>query len=700
MHYWAKRIYIVHCLVSLGYKGRIEGDRELTVVGNVNTAQNQRLRSSVGASSLRIRLLGPISITNDGQPIAIPSKKARALIGYLALREGTEAARTSLAGLLWGERGEDQARASLRQTLTELRGALGGVAQHPIVATKEALTWAPGSAWIDGRVLATLADSEDEDALKEAAELIGGDLMEGLSLAEAAYEEWLASERERFRLMICNIYGRLMKAAERSGRLEEGLTFGLKLLSLDPIQEHVHRTLMRLYAAQGRHDAALSQYERCRRELMHELGVEPDSETEELVRAIRASRNVASARMPVSSTHAPEPKGGQPNDFTDRASIAVLPFTNLSGSPEQQYFSAGITEHIITELARYHSLLVIARNSCFQFRGNVDVAAVRSALGVRYVVEGSVRNAGDRIRVTAQLIDALSRTQVWAERYDRKSEDIFAVQDEVTRAVVATLQSRIAARGAENARRKPTADWVAYDFVLQGRECMSRYQKVEAEPFFARAAELDPTYAHAHAWRAMALGVKYLVDEREETLDAALVSARKALALDGNDALCHHAMAYVALRRCEYELAGHRHDRALALNPNDTELMAQRANWLMHVGRLDEALTVLDASLERDPFPPTWYWDVRGYILYHLGRYREAILAFRSVQAELFWIGGMLAAAYGQLGQLDEARRELDRYRAARPRATLGTVADKIVYADKTMHEHWLEGLRKAGLPE
>jgi adenylate cyclase len=191
-----------------------------------------------------------------------------------------------------------------------------------------------------------------------------------------------------------------------------------------------------------------------------------------------------------------------------------------------------------------------------------------------------------------------------------------------------------------------------------------------------------------------------LVDERQETLDAALVSARKALALDENDALCQHAMAYVALRRCEYELAGHHHDPALALNPNDTELMTQRANWLMHVGRPEEALAVLDASLQRDPFPPTRYWDVRGYILYHLRRYGEAILAFRSVQAEPFWIAGMLAAAYGQLGQLDDARRELDRYLAARPRATLGSVADKIIYADKGMHDHWLEGLRKAGLPE
>jgi tetratricopeptide (TPR) repeat protein len=159
-------------------------------------------------------------------------------------------------------------------------------------------------------------------------------------------------------------------------------------------------------------------------------------------------------------------------------------------------------------------------------------------------------------------------------------------------------------------------------------------------------------------------------------------------------------MAYVALRRGEYDLAGHHHDRALSLNPNDPGVAAGRANWLMHVGRLDEALGTLEAALERDPYPPTWVWDVRGYVLYHLGRYSEAVRAFRSVRAEPFWILGMLAASYAQAGQPDDARRELARYLAVRPGATLATATDKIVYAGDAMRLHWLDGLRKAGLPE
>lgn len=667
-------------------------------MGSVKPPQNRQLRSVEDTAGLHIRLLGPISITNDARPVAIASRKARALMGYLALRQGVEVARTSLTGLLWGERSEDQSRASLRQTLSELRGAIASPSQQSIIATKESITWVPGSAWVDAQTLEALAASEDQDALKQAAELIRGDLMEGLSIAEAPFEEWLASERERFRLIISRVYLRLMDGAERGGSLEEALTFGLKLLALDPIHEQVHRALMRIYAAQGRHDAALSQYDRCRRELLQQLGVQPESETEELVRTIRASRR--SGAPGTASRAVVVTKGGNQTELPERPSIAVLPFTNLSGNPEQLYFADGVTEDIITELSRYRSLLVIARNSCFQFRGDVDIADVRSALGVRYVVEGSVRKAGDRIRVSAQLIDALDRYQVWAERYDREGKDVFAVQDEVARAVVATLEGRVAARGAEHARRKPTADWVAYDYFLRGRELSYGYRQKEAEPLFARAAELDPNYAHAHAWRAIALGVMYLHDGRQDTLDAALASARTALALDDNDARCHYAMAYVALRHGDYKLAGHHHDRARSLNPNDPDIAAGRANWLMHVGRLDEALATLDAAIERDPFPPTWHWDVRGYVLYHLGRYAEAINAFRSVRAEPFWIAGMLAAAYAQAGYPDDARRELERYLALRPGATLGTVADKIIYATESMRERWLDGLRKAGLPE
>src|SRR5262245_5499214 len=197
---------------------------------NAKTAQVRQLRSVEGR--LRIRLLGPMTVTVDGRPIAIAAKKARALLGYLTLREGAEVARGVLTGLLWGERSEGQARASLRQTLSELKGALGKSASSSILASKEAIAWARGSAWIDTRRVESAAGSTDEAALHDAAELAGGELMEGLSIGEAGFEQWLSAERERFRLLACGIQTRLLEQAEKDGRLEEALAHGLKLLSL------------------------------------------------------------------------------------------------------------------------------------------------------------------------------------------------------------------------------------------------------------------------------------------------------------------------------------------------------------------------------------------------------------------------------------------------------------------------------------
>jgi adenylate cyclase len=271
---------------------------------------------------------------------------------------------------------------------------------------------------------------------------------------------------------------------------------------------------------------------------------------------------------------------------SDKPSIAVLPFENMSGDPEQDYFADGITEDIITELARNHSLLVIARNSCFQFRGpSVDIGAVRRALSVRYIVEGSVRKMTGRIRITAQLIDAVTQGHLWAERYDRDIQDIFAVQDEVTRAIVTTLGGRIVVSGAEQTRRKPTKDWVAYDYFLQGRVSDYHYDINHTIDSLRRATELDPDYTQAHAWLATYLCMRYLVDERPKTVEEAAVHARKALILDENDAYAHDGMGWVALRQKQFDLAGQHFERATGLNPHDVSIAVDRANWLMYVNR-------------------------------------------------------------------------------------------------------------------
>src|SRR5262249_2226939 len=278
--------------------------------------------------------------------------------------------------------------------------------------------------------------------LDEAAGLYRGPLLDGHGVRDGAFEDWILVERTRLHDLAVAALDRF--AASQSGAA--AIAPAQRLLQLDPSREETHRLLMRLYASVGQRAQALRQYQHCRDTLQRELQAEPDAETERLFRQIQHETAPPSPRMNV----APGPTAA-PNN---KPSIAVLPFTNLSGDPEQQYFSDGITEDIITELSRFRSLFVIARNSSFQFRDKaVDVRRVGSELGVQYVIEGSIRRSGERLRVTTQLIEAETGNHIWAERYDRDLHDIFAVQDELAHAVAATVSGRIDMAGRERSAR-------------------------------------------------------------------------------------------------------------------------------------------------------------------------------------------------------------------------------------------------------
>jgi TolB-like protein len=455
---------------------------------------------------------------------------------------------------------------------------------------------------------------------------------------------------------------------------------------------------MRLYAGQGRHAAALAQYERCRKELADQLGVTPEQETEDLARAVRASRRVgpenARAPSPLDEHQSAAARG-------ERPSIAVLPFTNLGGDAEQQYLGDGITEDIIIELSRYRSLLIIARNSAFQFRGpSVDLAAVRGQLGVQFVVEGSIRKIGPQLRLTVQLIDAATESHVWAERYDIQADEIFTVQDDITRAIAATLEGRVAASGAERAKRRPPADWVAYDYFLQGREQFHRYRFPEAEPLLARAVELDPGYAQASALRAKALLGKFWTNPQTNTKDAALESAATALSLDDADPWCQAMMGFVLTHRGQRDLAGPYFERAVALNPGDIQIAYLRAWWLARTGRADAALESLDLAMRREPFPPAWVWENRGIALFAARRYDDVIQALAHMAEPHAWDHAYVAACHAHMGRDAEARAAAAEVLRADPKFTVSRYRLVEGYTLPGELAHLLDGMRKAGLPE
>ena len=303
------------------------------------------------------------------------------------------------------------------------------------------------------------------------------------------------------------------------------------------------------------------------------------------------------------------------------------------------------------------------------------------------------------MRITAQLIDAKTGNHVWAERYDRKFRDIFTVQDEVVAAIATTLEGRVAAAAAMLVRKRPTSSWTAYDFFLQGEN--SQTPTWRRKRFrFSRAAAIDPDFAHAHAWLAIALVGRYWFDADPRTLHEASLAAQRALELDSNDPTVHHANAMVMIWLRQYERAGMHFDRAIALNPVDAQIRADRANLLRYAGHPEEALAAIDAALQRSPFPPNWFWRVRGGILLELTRYREAVEAFDNMPQKDHFAWLQLAAAQAHLGHQSLAMQALTKARELRPSISVRELIAVIPHARREPLDPLLDGLRKVGLAE
>ncbi|MBC8038480.1 MAG: hypothetical protein H7X89_14805, partial [Rhizobiales bacterium] len=381
-----------------------------------------------------------------------------------------------------------------------------------------------------------------------------------------------------------------------------------------------------------------------------------------------------------------------------KPSIAVFPFANLSGDPGQQYLSDGITEDIIIQLARFKELQVAARSAAFRFQ-NSDIESGEAArsLGARYVVKGAARKNGTRLVISCQLLEGATENLLWGERYDREAADIFSVQDEVVARIVTALGGRLVTEGASSAHRKPTENWSAYDYFLRGRDLCNMGKEDASEPFFAKAVERDPGFALAHAWLGIGMLGKFWFTADRAFLEQALVSAERALALDPNEAMAHHAtgtaLNYMAKSdRSEFHLR-----RAAELNPLEVNVSADYANLLLHTGRNAEALAMIDEVLRRDTYPPPWIRYMHGKILFFNKLFDEAIRALDNGSIYNYRALALLAAAHAVTGNLDEAHRHVGLMKTANPHVSLEVFAVTMPFADPAAMGFFHDALRKAG---
>ncbi len=354
-------------------------------------------------------------------------------------------------------------------------------------------------------------------------------------MRDGAYEDWLLVERMRLHNLAIDVLHRLTASLSGNAAIETAQ----RLLQLDPAREETHRLLMQLYAAAGQRAQALRQYQLCRDALDRELQAKPTAETERLYRQIQEETT------PPSATNSTDAMPLGPSQSDGKPSIAILPFENLSGDPEQRYFSRGITEDIITELGRFHDILVTAKTSSFALEGaNIGLRDIAQRLGVNYVVEGSVRRVGNRVRVGAQLIDAETMEHAWAEHYDRDLADVFELQDEVAHKIATTIAGRVKLARTDRAHRKPTESMSAYDNYLRALELWGLYESfAPAEPFLLKAVEIDPRFALAHARLGVVNMSQYFFDGDKSRLVKAENYGRQAVALDDSEGLSHTAIA-------------------------------------------------------------------------------------------------------------------------------------------------------------
>ena len=688
-----------------------------------------------GTQVLRLRLAGEFQcLTAEGSAIKLPLSKEQGLLAILALSPKFSCPRGKLVNLLWSTREDEQARASLRQSLYSLKSALGEAADVLRVDRKR-VALNPSRVSVDVDELKALAAVDAVESLERCVALYAGELLDGLTVRDPAWEEWLTLERENVRSVVVTALRKLIDfhAAERSP--EKLIAAGRRLVDIDPFQEEGHRALMLGYAESNQRALALKQYAHCQALLRRELGAEPDRATQSLAAAVKqgvaagadARRAEPSADAPGSGITPVDRPTAELSSVLERfprtgpesgmPSILVWPFFSLSGDASQDFLACGFTDDIIIALTAFRELFVFAYKTSMAIDADAEVPlGVAERLGARYVVEGAVNKSQSQLRVSVRLVDARDGRNLWAYRFDRDARDLLAVQDEIVDAVANSLVERIEGAQRRRALEKLPERLLAYDFVLRGRVLLNRYTRegeLEARRSFERALELDPASAAAHAGLAVSHIHEYEApwcEDPERTLSLVFELARKSLELDDLNVMALYALAGAYYYSGEFELANLEIEKAVAINPHDYHNVCSKAWFMTFSGHRQEGLACGIDAMRTNPYAADGCLETIGIGQYLSGHYEQALLAYGATKADsLFKLSGV-AACYAQLDRASEATRAARDFMSAADQTASSAVESNSGYwrsywdrmyrfKDPSDREHFLDGLKKAGIP-
>jgi TolB-like protein len=655
-------------------------------------------------AALELRLLGEFEARDGtGLPLTVSAKKNRALLTALALAPACSMSRTRLANLLWGARGEAQAQSSLRQALAALRRDFSAIDPSPLVAARDRIALDAKRVEIDVIAFERLAATQEVAALRRAASLYRGDLLNDAQVTDAAFDEWLALERGRLAGCAREVLEKL--CARETGA--ERIRFAEQLVALDPLRETSHRVLMQVHSEAGNKALAARQYELCRAVLQDELRVAPDAQTEALYRHILRGRSPDESEPAAPAiSAAPSHESSTARAVDDKPSVAVLPLAAINGGAELDGFCDGLTDDIVTGLSRVSAIRVISRNTLLTCKlRTVDVRTIGRELGAQYVIEGSVRSSKRTIRVSAQLTEAATGHHIWTLQVDRDRSELLDVQDDITKSIVASVQTQLilnegrkSSTGATEASRLLARAWQRFLGLTEDSlaECGA----------LARQA-LEQNHKSGMSNRLLAVTLYHqiymgFIPWSQEAIDRLYLHAKAAIESDDADEYCHWAMCCAHLLRKEHALAIAAVRRGLKINPNCSLLHGSMGTILAWDGQHNRSIECNELALRINPQDPSNFYRYFGIALasYLARRYDEALVhAMDVVQTRpSWWLGQLIfCATLGQLGRYEEAARAL---KNAKRIPLNGSTLGILPFARNSDRQHLIGGLRNAGLNE
>jgi TolB-like protein len=653
--------------------------------------------------TLTLKLLGGFEARTDrAETLTTPTRKGRALLAVLATSPDMRRSRERLAALLWERSAEEQARASLRQTLSEVRRALGLGLDGLLDADADCV-------WLDRERVSTdvaeferLAGSSDTDDVEGAMSIWTGEFLDGFSIRSAeTFEDWLTAERGRLHSLWLKATDAQLEGAIVQGRTERGIETARRVLESEPLREPTHRALMRLLAADGNRAGALEQYEQCRALLEQELNTSPDVETETLAQRIRADAPRRAPSEDVARELAPHPPG--------KPSLVIKPFENISADPEQDYFSEGLTQDITIALVKIPGLILFMDESpSYHKSRQMTVGELGRQFGARYVLKGGVRKIGGRVRVNVELVESSTGQHVWAERFDRELRDLFVIQDEITEEIVTAMDVKLlsgeGARFLRKALRNPAAldaSYHGWDLLFNGT---TKRDTQEAQHMFEEVIRLEPTSALGYAsaavayWSEVASGVS---DSPSRARERATELAREALGLGDTTGYSHLILALVHLSNREYDQAMAEATNGVADRPSCNGAYAIKASVFNYLGHPTEAIDFAQYAVRLTPVHPPTFPAILASAYHDSDRHEEAVAAARAAvelsddKVDPYLI---IAASSDALGRAEEARWATHEVLRVKPDFNLAKFAKAQPYKERKDLDRLIARLRNAGL--